>query len=181
MLDVDEDGGQHFALLGLDGTVEVLGTVGVGQGLEEGREGQFLKREFLLGQKGNDSFLELGVVLDEVLHLTNSLGSDDLNSAFHLLLNLQKVVPNSSLLLSQLVTLLLNPLQLLLQRLIRQLALLVPLDSLLRVVNQPRVSKRPLVRLQIRLHAFKCPRVLLAHLEHYLLEGLVVADVLLEV
>ena len=31
------------------------------------------------------------------------------------------------------------------------------------------------------MHAFKCPRVLLAHLEHYLLERLVVADVLLEV
>ena len=42
VLDVDEDGGQHFALFGLDGTVEVLGAVGVGQGLEEGRERQFL-------------------------------------------------------------------------------------------------------------------------------------------
>jgi hypothetical protein len=42
VLDVDKDGGQHFALFGLDGTVKVLGAVGVGQGLEEGREGQFL-------------------------------------------------------------------------------------------------------------------------------------------
>jgi hypothetical protein len=42
VLNVDEDGGQHFALFGLDETVEILGAVGVGQGLEKGREGQFL-------------------------------------------------------------------------------------------------------------------------------------------
>ena len=147
MLNVDEDGGQHFTLLRLDGTVEVLGAVGVGQGLEKRREGQFLQREFLLRQKCHNIFLELGVVLDKVLHLINSLRGDNLNRAFHLLLNVQKVLPNGSLLLSQLITLLQYPLQLLLQRLIRPLTLLIPPDLLLRVVNQPFVSKRPLVRL----------------------------------
>ncbi len=181
MLDVDEDCGQDLALLGFYGAVEVLGAVGVGEGFEKWRKRQFLEGELLLCEEGYYGFLELGVVFDEVFYLVDGLRGDNLNGAFHLPLNPHKILPNRQFLLTQLITLILNGLELLLQRLIRRLTLQVPLYFLLCVIYQPRISERSFIGLEVTLHGLERPRVLFAHLEHYLLEGLVVADVLLEV